>query len=222
MDLPTYPTLEIEESADRRPQDFLTRLNDYLNTHGLMLEKSQYNEILGVSVLRSWEPTVECKIEGLGGIVEFAARWENCRQWIIGDIINIGDRKFGEEFSQYLPAEKTLVNWSSVCSQYAHHERSHHLPFSHYSEVAYEKDKRLRSDLLERAENESLTIAELRALKNASDGKANAVYMVRGLQRYSLVDGFRLGLINELEMAGFQERGITKIRVEYQVSGDES
>lgn len=166
-DVSNYP---VNGKNQQGSADFLALLNTYLNAHSLMLEKSQFDEILGVSVLRAWDALPDCRIEGLGSIVEYAWQWEQKRQWVIGDIILIGGNKFGEEFNQYLPAGKTLVNWASICHQYPHHERCFNLSFSHYAEVAYLADKRARANLLAQAAEKHWTVADLRTARNLDAG----------------------------------------------------
>lgn len=61
--------------------------------------------------------------------------------WVLGDLINYGDKVYGETYAQAAEAtglsEHTLSNYASVCSRIPRSRRRHELKFSVHAEVAY-------------------------------------------------------------------------------------
>jgi len=93
--------------------------------------------------------------------------------WIIGDMINAGDKWFGDESAQAIDATglaaQSLYNYASVCGRIPIEDRQPGLSFSRHAAVAYlEPDK--REQLLSQAVDEDLTTADLRAEVKAIRG----------------------------------------------------
>lgn len=204
----------LENSTVTSKPDLILSLAAALAENGLDFVFSPAGHVIGVF---HPENATLPRLAGLGAIVEGAALWETQKQWVIGDLINLGDFYYGDDFAQFLPADQTLYNWSSICRQYSHAERWFKLPFSFYAEVAFMKNKRERADLLLIAQERKLTTAQLRALKNASSGNptdAPPIY-VTGMKRYPATEALRLNLINDEEYERGVAAGLATFRLEY-------
>jgi macrodomain Ter protein organizer (MatP/YcbG family) len=90
-----------------------------------------------------------------------------CRLWWIGDWVNFGERKYGEEYAQALDATNydygTLRNQKWVASRFVLSRRHDNLSFSHHQEVAA-MDEEQADKLLSQAEAEGWTRTELREI----------------------------------------------------------
>lgn len=87
----------------------------------------------------------------------------------VGDALAYGEREYGEEYAQAIDATrksillsvKTLKNAAWICKNVGPEVRHEMLSFSHHGEVAALSPEEQR-ELLEKAEDEAWTIAELR------------------------------------------------------------
>lgn len=212
----TLTGLAMLTHTEFKEQTRLEELQSYLARHALQFATAKDGSVVGlVNMLTFEEEAIVDRLAALSDITHFAKFWESHRQWLIGDAVNMGLNEAGEIFASHL-SDTTIANWVGVCSRYTHAERVGGLSFTHHSETAYIADKRQRAALLQRALDENLTAAELRALKNA-DAKPDA-YIVRGMQRYPIYDATRWGLINEDEYTKAKAAGKKTARVEYVVT----
>jgi hypothetical protein len=87
--------------------------------------------------------------------------------WWVGDVLNAGERVFGEMFAQIeamLPhSPQTCANYKSVASRIVP-DRRRELPYSIQADVAYLEPK-IREELLDRAEREGWKRDQMRAAK---------------------------------------------------------
>lgn len=109
-----------------------------------------------------------------GAIVTFE-EWEEALKWSrdveqsagfwIGDLLNYGEAKYGEKYSQALEAtpfaEKTLRNAASVANKIAPAQRRADVPYSHHVEVA-KLPPAEQEVMLAKVADEGLTVLQLR------------------------------------------------------------
>ena len=92
-------------------------------------------------------------------------------QWLLGDWLNFGERKYGETYAQGVEATgldyDTLAACRRVASQFEFTRRRVNLTFTHHLEVAHLPAERADS-LLARAESEGLSTRDLRQLARQS------------------------------------------------------
>lgn len=85
--------------------------------------------------------------------------------WIIGDLMNYGELKFGPTSWQVLDEcivqYHTLENWRWVCRQYEPSRRRESLSWSHHETVARMPDKQ-QDEWLDIAERKRLSVHDLR------------------------------------------------------------
>ena len=105
------------------------------------------------------------KIEQWLSIGEQLKTCERAVQWWIGDWLCFGERKYGEMYSQAIDAAQaeTWKHYKYVSESYENCPRGHFLSWSHYREaVAIEEP--LRSQLLQKAESENLSVREFQRI----------------------------------------------------------
>lgn len=90
---------------------------------------------------------------------------ESAIQWWIGDWLNYGDIRWGDMYTQAIEesdyAKGTLQNIKYVTGKIESSQRNENLSYSHHVEVA-SLDPPLQSELLNLAEEDILTVRELR------------------------------------------------------------
>lgn len=87
--------------------------------------------------------------------------------WWWGDLLNFGERKFGEMYGSAMDSAKmsygTLANASFVCSRIQFSRRHENLTYTHHQEIAIAFSDEVEQDKwLDRAETEKLSVIELR------------------------------------------------------------
>lgn len=90
---------------------------------------------------------------------------EGATQWWIGDWLNYGEHRWGEKYVQAVN-ESEAQRWrvyASVAGKYDMLSRNNSLSWSHHLAVAYIEEPR-RTELLELAVGDHLSVAELRKL----------------------------------------------------------
>lgn len=89
-------------------------------------------------------------------------------KWVIGDLLNFAENKFGEKYAQMMESTKleynTLKNYCWVSKAYEWVDRRE-ISFTHHQEVAG-IEREYRDELLQTAIDEGLTVKELRTLAN--------------------------------------------------------
>lgn len=102
--------------------------------------------------------------------------------WLIGDLLNYGERVYGEKYAQAEAAtglsKGTLMNMASVCSHIPRSRRRQSLPFSTHAEVAYLEPQE-QERWLKKAASEGWTKEELRAARKAEENPTPAVVECR-------------------------------------------
>lgn len=98
-------------------------------------------------------------------ILAFKLAMRDSCQWWIGDLLNFGERKYGEAYAQAIEITgneyKTLANAASVCARFEFSRRRENLSYGHHEAVAY-IDHRDGDRLLIQAERENWTRQDLR------------------------------------------------------------
>lgn len=98
--------------------------------------------------------------------------------WIIGDLMNYGDLRFGERYAQAIDGcvvqYHTLQNWRWVCRQFEASRRRESLSWSHHETVAM-WDVDHQEKWLALAESKRLSVHELRDAVRETKGKREVV-----------------------------------------------
>jgi hypothetical protein len=121
------------------------------------------------------EEGVDPSFDEWSAATEWAQKTEKASTWWVGDLIEFGEHRFGEKYSQVLDAtgyaKQTLQGMSYVSRQIAPSRRRKDLSFALHREVAplppAEQD-----EWLDRCENDNLTREQLRAQIRASKATA--------------------------------------------------
>lgn len=123
----------------------------------------------------SGEPKSIDDMEGTFGMLRSAT--ENLAWWW-GDAFNFSSDRWGEDATQLLPdpkkTPKTLATWCHVCRQFPPGSRVYDLPFTHYAEVVSLEPER-RAQLLQQAELEGWSAAQLRRIVHPAGGKPEKI-----------------------------------------------
>lgn len=151
------------------PKTSLDLIEKFLARSNLALTLSSDNRIIGVRVANLAIPPAECKIDAIGDILRTTLKFYKGWQWFVAGLITTG-LELSEDFAQLLPSDHTLTKWCSVYAHYVPSERCFDLPFSHYEEVCYVKDKRARANLLAQAVAKNWSVQELRTARNLDAG----------------------------------------------------
>lgn len=118
--------------------------------------------------------------------------------WMIGDILNYGEERFGERYSQIIDpvsrqyAVQTLKNYASVASRMPPERRRADLTFSHHSEVV-NLDPPVADALLDAAAREGISVASLREAAATYRGALGSGRTVNGTAGDSAPEWERLG-----------------------------
>lgn len=87
-------------------------------------------------------------------------------QWLIGDWLNYGQRKYGEKYAiacdEMGIAYQTAANWASIAGRIEFSRRRENLSFSHHAEVADLDSPKEQNKWLEKAEQGKWSVADLR------------------------------------------------------------
>lgn len=86
-------------------------------------------------------------------LMHWAAQLHESSCWLIGDLINYGEKVYGQTYAQAMEAtglaEQTLTNYASVCGRIPRSRRRLGLKFGVHAEVAYmppkERDQWLKT-----------------------------------------------------------------------------
>lgn len=74
-------------------------------------------------------------------LLHWAGQLHESSCWILGDLLNYGERVYGETYAQAIKAtglaEQTLINYASVCNRIPRSRRRRGLKFGVHAEVAY-------------------------------------------------------------------------------------
>lgn len=132
---------------------------------------------------------------------------EKSRQWWIGDLLLYGEKTFDEEtFYQaaidFGLADKTILNYRSICAHVDPSIRREGLSFSIHAEIAY-LDRPSQIAWLDRAEAEHLDVRELRALVRGEEPAAEPLPGVSDSDEeiQKLIERVELGLRDAMETA---------------------
>lgn len=103
---------------------------------------------------------------------EWAGVWSQLRlmegslSWWIGDCLNFGEDRFGEEFAQVIDdkdyTNETIRRYKWIAKRFPAYRRRYKLPFSHYIEVASVEDDKKQDQILSQAEENNSSKRELR------------------------------------------------------------
>jgi len=170
LNKPIFPVKRELPTVVDPMQMALEKISEYLFHCGLEFTHAPNGAIVGVNMCHTYQPTLSVQINGMFHIIQSGMAWESIRQWVLGDIVNLGFKLKGEEFAHFLPADKTLSNWSSICNQYTHEQRNIPIGFTHYASVAYVEDRRARAKLLSQAHEKNWTVRELEQARNLDAG----------------------------------------------------
>lgn len=113
------------------------------------------------------EVAPETSLDDVRRLAETLGKMERSRQFWIGDLEQRAEEIFGEEvfYQEVAPAfglaEKTLLNYRSICGRVGPDVRRDALSFSIHAEVAY-LERADQIHWLDVCERDSLTVAELR------------------------------------------------------------
>lgn len=115
---------------------------------------STHVDIMGELDYQEWEAVI-VQLKSIQGAI----------QWWLGDLLNYGEARYGETYSQVLDATEyeyqTLANFKYVAGRIPPERRKKSLSFSHHVEVA-SLEPPLQEELLREAENLGLSTKELR------------------------------------------------------------
>lgn len=128
---------------------------------------------------------------------ELAARTERARSaisWAIGQWLAYGQHTYGEKYAQAAElcglAPQTLMNMQYVTERYGGAPSHPNLPFGHHQEAA-SLPVELRERLLDEAEAEGLTTAEVRARRRALTATANGEHEHEAEAKYQLTQALQ-------------------------------
>jgi N6-adenosine-specific RNA methylase IME4 len=130
-------------------------------TEELALQDNYFRPTL-TGLIVTGEPTYETW-KNYGKKLHFI---EGAIQWLIGDWLNFGERKYGETYSQALEAGASVQTWMNckyVAGRFETYRRREVLSFSHHSEVAA-LDQETADCILCQAEEKDLSSRDLRIL----------------------------------------------------------
>lgn len=107
----------------------------------------------GALTMTSLTLTREITYDEYEGLFGMFGQLHEASAWLIGDLLNYGERIYGQTYVQAAHAtglaEGTLVNYASVCSRVPRSRRREALPFSVHAEVAFmspaEQDRWLKT-----------------------------------------------------------------------------
>lgn len=165
------PDLVIQHSADLHPAYF------------------QYFRFSAQGVEVVGDPTYEDWSKVFGGLT----RIHGGIQWLLGDMLAIGESRFGEKYTQAVDATgyslQTLMNMASVAGRIKLPFRNANLSFTHHAAVAYLDSVEDRVLLLGQAEVNAWSATTLREVagkykkalrgsKSTSDGRSKALSSV--------------------------------------------
>lgn len=115
-------------------------------------------------------------------LFEATGKQHSTAAMILGDCLNFGEEKFGEEFADVINASrefmrvsmKTIINWSYIAGKIPPSRRRENLSLSHHEAVCkLPADE--QAEYLMLADNEGLSVTELKAkIKEAHPGKPRA------------------------------------------------
>jgi hypothetical protein len=98
------------------------------------LERAGAISLTGLTLTR------EIPFEQYEALLRMVGGIHRLTSWVIGDLINYGERVFGETYAQAADAlglaEQTVMNIASVCRRVPPHLRRPDLPFTVHAEVA--------------------------------------------------------------------------------------
>ncbi len=170
--------------------------------------------------IESFDPDVtyeECQ----SAINYFGHLRENSK-WIIGDILNFAEAKYGEKYSQIMNDTqldyKTLSNYCWVAKAFEF-PRRRDISFTHHMEVA-KLDPEYRDELLQTAIDEKLSVQDLRILANPPKEKEESEPKPRA--KKGLNDETKLKEIKDPEQNSEAQNAIAKAIVYLQSSDFES
>lgn len=120
----------------------------------------------GVVSQTSWTPPEGLDFERWARSIRFGYRLRGAAMWWIGDGLNWGEERFGEQYAQVMDATdyeySTLANAASVARRVAPQVRRVELSWSHHAEIAACKDADEQARWLTLAIEGSWTSKELR------------------------------------------------------------
>lgn len=120
---------------------------------------------IGMTDEVSWTPPDNITMEQYLEIGHTFQQIQRSLSWWYGDLLNFGERKFGEEFAQAVDdsgkALETLIKWKAVANRIPREIRQAGLSHTHHFYVAY-VDADQRGDLLTMALNMGLSSRELK------------------------------------------------------------
>lgn len=129
---------------------------------GVMLSRTGLECAAENLTCEEWERVLTC-------LLQVAESW----QWVIGDWINIGEKRYGESYKRAIEltgkSYQTLRNVASVAKSVELYRRRDSLTWKHHAEVAALPDED-REQLLDACESEEWTTAELRQAVKARRG----------------------------------------------------
>lgn len=101
-----------------------------------------------------------------------------------GDFLNWAEEHLGEEYAQIVPEEidtSSLLRWKWVCRKVPQsiRRRMKNLKYSHYEELAALEDEEEIEKMALKAENEAMSVRELRAIVKPRKGQAPVKKEVR-------------------------------------------
>ena len=138
----------------------------------------------------TWNPsgiTIDANVtfEEWQSIGETLTQLEKGIQWAIGDWLNYGESRWGDKYTQAvleLPYEAgSLRNMSYVAKRFDASLRSDKLSFSHYKTVAALEPAQA-DDYLARAENEMMSVQDLRELVHNKGSKIKMSDRIKSLE----------------------------------------
>lgn len=102
-------------------------------------------------------------IAEMGSIMQGLQYFSDNLPWAMGDALNFGQDRFGEEFSQFIPerSAKTYMNYCWVSRRIPYDERTFDLSYTHYAEAAG-LVREARMAVLAKALEGEWTVARLR------------------------------------------------------------
>jgi len=133
-------------------------VNEIITDTGLLIPVDGF-EIVAQGVVVHGNPTYD----EWQAMLKQAIHVRRVLPWIIGDLLNAGERIYGESYTQAVDAlgmeVQTLYNYASICAHVPSEMREPTLTFTHHALVAYQDDK---ADLLQLASDGGMTTAEFR------------------------------------------------------------
>lgn len=108
-------------------------------------------------------------IEQAMKLAEGLYKISKAHQFWWGDLLNYGEKLYGEEYAQLVPDPEeidtsTLKKWKWVASRIKPKNRVKELTYSHHEAVAGEDKEERRKELLKQAKKDKLTVSALKKL----------------------------------------------------------